>query len=91
MEPNQAWIERLAELRDAGRPCVMVVVTDVQGSAPREPGARMLVSDGTLSWGTIGGGNLEKQAIEHSQAMLGDGPDGPPCDRRRGSKPSPRP
>lgn len=73
MEPNQAWIEALGELRDAGRPCVVVVVTDVKGSAPREPGTRMIVCDGRLAWGTIGGGNLEHQAIEHASRLLAGG------------------
>lgn len=70
MNASQAWIEELARLRDAGRPCAMVVVTAVEGSAPREAGARMLVADGRLAWGTIGGGNLEKLAIEHATALL---------------------
>jgi len=73
MDPHKAWIEELAELRAAGRPCAMVVVTDVRGSAPREPGARMIVADGRLAWGTIGGGNLERQAIEHAVALAASG------------------
>ena len=72
MESSQKWIETLGELRDAARACVMVVVTEVEGSAPREPGARMLVADDRLLSGTIGGGNLEKQAIEHASAILRD-------------------
>jgi len=51
----------------------MVVVTEVAGSAPREAGARMLVADGRLAWGTIGGGNLEKLALEHALALLAQG------------------
>ncbi len=70
MDASQAWIAELARLRDAGTPCAMVVVTGVAGSVPRETGARMLVSGGRLAWGTIGGGNLEKQAIEHASALL---------------------
>ena len=70
MDQSQAWIEKLGDLRDAGRACVMVVVTEVRGSAPREPGTRMLVADGQLAWGTIGGGNLEKQALEHATELL---------------------
>ena len=70
MDESQAWIEKLGDLRDAGRACVMVVVTEVRGSAPREPGTRMLVADGQLAWGTIGGGNLEKQALEHATELL---------------------
>ncbi|MEW6073628.1 MAG: xanthine dehydrogenase accessory protein XdhC [Planctomycetota bacterium] len=70
MESPPSWIDELAELRAAGRPCAMVVVTAVRGSAPREPGARMLVAGGKLVWGTIGGGNLECLAIERATELL---------------------
>ncbi len=73
MDPSQAWIEKLTELRADGRACVLVVVTEVAGSVPREAGARMIVCDGELAWGTIGGGNLEKQAIEHATRLLAEG------------------
>ena len=73
MDESQGWIERLGELRSEGRACALVVVTDVAGSVPREPGARMIVADGELAWGTIGGGNLEHQAIEHAGALLAAG------------------
>lgn len=74
-ERAQDWIETLSELRAAGRPCAMVVVTEVKGSGPREAGARMIVSPAPggrmeLVFGTIGGGNLELQAIEHCGALL---------------------
>ncbi|MAG62585.1 xanthine dehydrogenase accessory protein XdhC [Candidatus Woesearchaeota archaeon] len=68
--PQQDWITSLSSLREAGQACAMVTVTDVRGSAPREPGARMIVADGRLVWGTIGGGNLEKLAIEQAQAFI---------------------
>ncbi len=68
-----AWIETLSELRTASRPCALVTVTDTSGSAPREPGARMIVTDGRLFWGTIGGGNLEHLAIEHANTLLASG------------------
>lgn len=70
MDVSQGWIERLSELRSAGKPCAMVVVADVRGSVPREAGARMLVADGDIAWGTIGGGNLERQAIERCRELL---------------------
>ena len=73
MDESQAWIEKLSELRAAGRACALVVVTEVAGSVPREPGARMIVADGELAWGTIGGGNLERQAIEHAAALVAAG------------------
>ncbi len=70
MVHDQDWIEELGALRNAGKPCVLVVVTEIKGSAPREPGARMIVASGRLAWGTIGGGNLEKLAIEHAGELL---------------------
>jgi xanthine dehydrogenase accessory factor len=63
----------LSELRAASRPCALVTVTDTSGSTPREPGARMIVTDGRLFWGTIGGGNLEHLAIGHANSLLGQG------------------
>jgi xanthine dehydrogenase accessory factor len=73
MERPQDWIERLSELRTERRACALVVVTQVKGSGPREPGARMIVSGGQLAFGTIGGGNLEKLAIEHATALIAGG------------------
>lgn len=65
-----SWIETLSELQAAGRPCAVVVVTELVGSVPRERGARMIVCDGDLAWGTIGGGNLERQALQHATELL---------------------
>jgi len=55
------------------RNCAMVSIVDAKGSAPREPGARMVVlEDGSFA-GTIGGGTLEWQAIERARAALAKG------------------
>lgn len=48
---------------------VLVTVAAVKGSAPREPGAKMLVRAGDFD-GTIGGGHLELRALEFARAML---------------------
>lgn len=58
---------------------VLVRVLRTQGSAPREAGTWMLVWDDSLS-GTIGGGQLEYQAIAASRALLGGAADAPPAD-----------
>jgi xanthine dehydrogenase accessory factor len=53
-------------------PAVLVTVAIVEGSVPREPGAKMLVmADGFA--GTIGGGHLEHRAIGIARAMLQEG------------------
>jgi xanthine dehydrogenase accessory factor len=56
-------------------PAVLVTVAIVEGSVPREPGARMLV-DATRQWGTVGGGHLELRGVETARAMLAAGANG---------------
>jgi xanthine dehydrogenase accessory factor len=51
---------------------VIVTVAIVEGSGPREPGAKMLVEVGGQH-GTIGGGHLELRALEVARAMLASG------------------
>jgi xanthine dehydrogenase accessory factor len=54
------------------QPAVLITVAKVDGSVPREPGARMLVDAGG-QWGTVGGGHLELRGIETARAMLQSG------------------
>jgi len=63
--------EALSEI-DRGEPVALVTVIAAEGSTPREAGARMLVGSRRLV-GTIGGGNLEHQAMRQARAMLGQG------------------
>ncbi|MBZ2199672.1 xanthine dehydrogenase accessory protein XdhC [Occultella gossypii] len=66
------WLGAVQRLRAEGRSAVLVTVTSVRGHAPREAGAKMVVSaDGT--WGTIGGGNLEATAIEQARVLIAAG------------------
>ncbi len=53
--------------------CALVSIVDAKGSAPREPGARMVVLENGSFAGTIGGGTLEWQAIERARAALAKG------------------
>lgn len=48
---------------------VLVQVAETRGSTPREPGAWMVVWPDALT-GTIGGGNLEFDAVTQARAML---------------------
>jgi xanthine dehydrogenase accessory factor len=64
-----AWLDALAALDRNGEAGVLVSVIAARGSAPREPGAKMVVS-ATRSWDTIGGGNLEYQSILDARAIL---------------------
>ena len=55
--------------QNESQPFVRLVVVSTEGSAPRGPGAAMLVTQDTTS-GTIGGGQLEFEAIAHARYML---------------------
>jgi xanthine dehydrogenase accessory factor len=66
------WL-RAAELLRARREAgVLITVLEVRGHAPREAGAKMVVSASEL-WGTIGGGNLEATALQLSRELLRTG------------------
>jgi xanthine dehydrogenase accessory factor len=63
----------LAEwLKRVGGPAVLVTVVETKGSAPREPGARMLV-EADAQHGTIGGGELEWRAQQTARRTLREG------------------
>jgi xanthine dehydrogenase accessory factor len=57
------WIADLGSQFDAGNACVLVTVAGVRGSAPREIGAKMIVTEHETI-GTIGGGQLEHKCTQ---------------------------
>jgi len=54
-------------------PTALVTILATEGSAPRGPGARMVVTETGIE-GTIGGGRLEYQATEQARAILSHAP-----------------
>ena len=69
MTPVNEWIDALCDLAAAGEPAVLVTVAGIRGSAPREIGAKMIVT-ATETIGTIGGGQLEYQSTRIAAGML---------------------
>ena len=57
------WLAALDHLRTSRQPGVLVTVTRVRGHAPRDAGAKLVVSDRD-TWGSIGGGNLFMAKIQ---------------------------
>lgn len=74
-----SWLTLLQDIEARGEAAVLVTVAATDGSAPREAGAKMIVTQAE-SFGTIGGGNLEFQAIALARRLLADG--APPSLRR---------
>ena len=58
---------------DRSEPAILVEVTDVLGSTPREAGAAMLVTETAIA-GTIGGGELEWRAMQRAREALAGEP-----------------
>jgi xanthine dehydrogenase accessory factor len=66
------WLAQARERVAQGEASVLVTVCCVAGSAPREPGSKMLVwADGQE--GTVGGGNLEFVIADQARKMLASG------------------
>lgn len=70
--PGPAWLAWLEECLRRGEPLVMVTVAAGRGHVPRPPGSKMLVTaEGSM--GSVGGGRLEREALERARAMLREG------------------
>ena len=63
-------LRRLVAAADAGRTTVLATVIEVRGSAPRGPGARMLVEAEGQTTGTVGGGEIEAAVIVAARALI---------------------
>jgi xanthine dehydrogenase accessory factor len=66
------WLKAAQQLRHDGEPGVLVTVIEVRGHAPREAGAKMVVSR-ERTWGSVGGGNLEATAIARARELIAAG------------------
>jgi xanthine dehydrogenase accessory factor len=63
------WLPTLVRFLDREPVVVRIVVAEVRGSTPREPGAFMLVGRDGVE-GSIGGGQLEWEAIAGARELL---------------------
>ena len=63
------WIDELSDLAAAGDAAVLVTISGIRGSTPRETGAKMIVT-ARETIGTIGGGQLEHQCTHIAAGLL---------------------
>lgn len=71
-----SWIEEAYRLKASGEAFVMVTLISQGGSTPREVGAKMLVTEKDF-YGTVGGGELEFQALHEARTLLAELIDSP--------------
>jgi xanthine dehydrogenase accessory factor len=62
----------LRAARDAGRPCALATLIDVEGGGPRPVGTQMVFGDGLIA-GYFSGGCVEADVADHAFACLADG------------------
>jgi len=74
MPSLHGFVEKLAELSHSGTPFVSVTMVNAVGSTPQDVGSKMLVTQEGIFFGTVGGGKVENQAIQHAQKMLEEQP-----------------
>lgn len=63
------WYEAVQNLASKNQDYVLITVLGTRGSTPRDCGTKMVVSQ-SKSYQTIGGGNLEYQAIDKARELL---------------------
>ena len=63
-------LHNFKQILNSGKSFVLCVVVATEGSSPRKAGSKMIVYNDSTIEGTIGGGSIEKQAIEYSQQIL---------------------
>ncbi len=71
-------LEKMAELDGQRLPFVAVTLVEAVGSTPQDVGAKMLVDSRGLVVGTVGGGRVERKAIDEARSLL-ESPDAPRC------------
>lgn len=76
MKGSANLIKMLGEAIDGGKSAAFVTVISVDGSTPREAGAKMLVFENGSIEGTVGGGALEALAIKRAVACIKKGAGG---------------
>jgi xanthine dehydrogenase accessory factor len=65
--------EEIVLLKKLGRSSALATIVECKGSSPQKRGAKMLVRDDGSTLGTLGGGCVEADVVQHSLMALRDG------------------
>jgi xanthine dehydrogenase accessory factor len=69
---RDVW-DTLVNWRAAGRRLALLSVIETRGFTPRKSGARMLLAEDGETFGTIGGGAIERECLEAARHDLAEG------------------
>lgn len=62
--------KKLQEIRKQGKDAVIVTVTEKEGMGPADVGKKMIVTEGNVAFGTVGGGAIEYYSREKCKEVL---------------------
>jgi len=65
--------EAFESLKADGKPAALATVVNVEGSAYRRPGARMLIAEDGRTWGGVSGGCLERDVVRRGISAIDTG------------------
>ncbi len=68
-----AVMQRASILLSEGKKLALCTVVEKKGSGPREAGAKMIVLEDKSTFGTVGGGPVEREIVSRSIHLLGKG------------------
>lgn len=69
----QTIYSKIEELRNLGKKAALCIVVSTSGSTPRKTGAKMIVLEDKIIFGTIGGGSIEKDVIDNAVEIIKEG------------------
>jgi xanthine dehydrogenase accessory factor len=66
-------VAQLQELLRKGKPVALCTIVEKTGSSPRNEGAKMIIDSDGNTYGTVGGGGMERRLIEEALKALDEG------------------
>ena len=67
------FLKKLADIEKEGKQAALAIVVHTKGATPRKAGAKMIIMEDGSTFGTLGGGDLEKKVVEESLDALKGG------------------
>lgn len=64
------YLAKAQELSANGTTFVTATLVKPEGHVPQDAGAKAIITQAGLAWGTVGGGRLEARVVEHALALL---------------------
>lgn len=64
------FIEAYQKLQNEKQDFCVITMVAMRGSAPQDVGARLITTTENIEFGTVGGGKIEKTAVNHARTFL---------------------